>query len=307
LNAAGGNLGVSTVQLIVPLFIGWAIFPQQKAGIHLENAGLVWIPLIVLSTLGAMFFMNNLASARSNFKDQAVVAGRKDTWIMSFLYVGTFGSFVGYSAAFPLLLKTQFPEMTVNLAFLGALVGSAARPLGGKLADRFGGARVTFWNFALMAIASVGLLWALKQHDLPLFLAVFLCLFVTTGIGNGSTFRMIPVIFRNLHGRGAHRGAEALTTARRETAAVLGVASAVGALGGFFIPQAFAASIKAYGGPAVAVGYFLGFYLSCALVTRLRYQGPSSPERELIPFYAGPSEARPIRPAGAEPAPSDAE
>jgi NNP family nitrate/nitrite transporter-like MFS transporter len=209
-----------------------------------------------------------------------VVAQTRHTWIMAFLYIGTFGSFVGYSAAFPLLMKTQFPEVTTNLAFLGALVGSVARPLGGKLADRLGGSRVTFWNFVAMTVASLGLLRSLEQKNLPLFLFVFLVLFMTTGIGNGSTFRMIPVIFRTLHVREVANGggsndpevlAAALVVARRETAAVIGIAAAVGALGGYFIPRALGASIKATGGVATAVTYFVGFYIACALTTWWSY------------------------------------
>jgi NNP family nitrate/nitrite transporter-like MFS transporter len=272
LNAAGGNIGVSTVQLLVPIVIGYALLPGSTGALHLENAGLIWIPLIVLSALGAFFFMNNLTSARSNFKDQIVVAQQRHTWVMSFLYIGTFGSFVGYSAAFPLLMKTQFPEVTTNLAFLGALVGSVTRPLGGKLADRIGGARLTFWNFVAMTCSSIVLLWAVESHNLPAFLLVFLALFTTTGIGNGSTFRMIPVIFRTIHlkraaGQGPEAEAKALIAARRETAAVIGLAAAIGALGGYFIPRAFGASIKATGGPALAVTYFIAFYALCVATT----------------------------------------
>jgi NNP family nitrate/nitrite transporter-like MFS transporter len=273
LNAAGGNIGVSTVQLLVPIVVAYAILPGASAkGPHLENAGLMWLPLIVIATIGAALFMNNLTTAKSNFKDQVVVAQRPHTWIMSWLYIGTFGSFVGFSAAFPLLLKTQFPEVTANLAFLGALVGSVARPFGGKLADRLGGARVTFWNFVAMTSASLGLLYALQIHSFPAFLAVFLVLFMTTGIGNGSTFRMIPVIFRTYHlqkaaGRGAEAEATALLTARRETAAVIGFAAAIGALGGYFIPRSFGASIKATGSPSLAITYFVVFYLTCVGTT----------------------------------------
>src|SRR5947209_15036168 len=123
------------------------------------------MPLGVIAAAGAAKYMDNLASARSTFRDQVVIVRHKHTWIMSWLYIGTFGSFIGYSAAFPLLLKTQFPMVTANLAFLGPLVGSLARPLGGKLADRIGGARVTFWNFLVMGLAAFGVLYALDAHS----------------------------------------------------------------------------------------------------------------------------------------------
>ncbi len=274
LNAAGGNIGVSTVQLLVPLLVGYAILPgaAERKGPHLENAGLMWLPLIVIAAVGASLFMNNLTQARSNFKDQLAVAQRRHTWIMAWLYIGTFGSFVGFSAAFPLLMKTQFPDVTANLAFLGALVGSVARPLGGKLADRIGGAKVTFWNFVAMTMATVGLLIAIEQRSFPLFLTTFLVLFITTGVGNGSTFRMIPVIFRTYHlsrvsGAGAEAAERALAVARRETAAVIGVVAATGALGGYFIPRALGASIKATGGVSLAVSYFVAFYATCVATT----------------------------------------
>jgi NNP family nitrate/nitrite transporter-like MFS transporter len=266
------------VQLLIPIVLALPIFnlylakPQGPAHIYLQNAGLFWYPLIAISVVGAARYMNNLTSARSNFKDQLVVTRRKDTWIMSWLYVGTFGSFIGYSAAFPLLLKTQFPEMTMNLAFLGALVGSVARPLGGKLADRIGGARVTLWNFVAMGLATFGVIHFVHMHSFGGFLGTFLVLFVTTGVGNGSTFRMIPVIFRRqhlaaAHGQGAEAERAAMATARRESAAVLGFTSAVGACGGFLIPRSFGASIKATGGAEAALMGFLLFYVTCVALT----------------------------------------
>jgi len=273
LNAAGGNIGVSTVQLLVPIVVGYGLLPGSAGKkLHLENAGLLWLPFIALAAIGAFVYMNNLTSARSNFSEQVVVAQRRHTWIMAWLYIGTFGSFVGFSAAFPLLLKTQFPEVTSNLAFLGALVGSVSRPLGGKLADRIGGARVTFWNFVLMTLATFGLLYSLQVKDFALFMTAFLGLFITTGIGNGSTFRMIPVIFRTYHakrvqGQGEAALAEAMIVARRETAAVIGVVAGIGALGGYFIPRAFGASIKATGGATLAVSWFIAFYLTCVGTT----------------------------------------
>jgi NNP family nitrate/nitrite transporter-like MFS transporter len=276
LNAAGGNIGVSTVQLLVPIVVGVALLPGAGEGLHLENAALIWLPVIALAVGGAFFRMDNLSSARANLGDQLVVARRAHTWLLSFLYTGTFGSFVGFSAALPLLLKTEFPESTTNLAFLGALVGSVARPLGGKLADRLGGARLTFAMFAAMAVVGLGLLWSIQNHDLVSFLVSFLLLFMASGIGNGSTFRMIPTIFRELHLRAARATghiseSDALAKARRETAAVIGLASAIGALGGYFIPRQFGASIKATGGPGLAVTYFVGFYLICLGVTWFCY------------------------------------
>jgi NNP family nitrate/nitrite transporter-like MFS transporter len=279
LNAAGGNIGVSTVQLLVPILItmSWVnlgMGSPQGGGLYLQNAGLMWLPLIALATFGAASVMDNLSSARSTFKDQVMVTRNKHTWIMAFLYIGTFGSFIGYAAAFPLLLKTQFPEITANLAFLGALVGSVARPLGGRLADKIGGARVTFWNFVLMGLATLGVIVALNAHSFALFLTMFLALFITTGVGNGSTFRMIPAIFRqeNLRGvSGADAEARALVNARRDSAAVLGFSSAIGACGGYLIPRTFGASIAATGSAHTALTVFLAFYAVCIATTWWHY------------------------------------
>jgi NNP family nitrate/nitrite transporter-like MFS transporter len=274
LNAAGGNIGVSSVQFIAPMVIGIGAVAGRP---RLENIGLMWLPLIVIAAVGAFFFMDNLSSAKSNFADQVAVAKHKQTWIMAVLYIATFGSFVGYSAAFPLLIKTQFPEVTANLAFFGPLIGSIARPFGGYLADKLGGARVTFWNFVAMAVATLGVLHFVDAKNFAGFLAMFLTLFVTTGIGNGSTFRMIPVIFRTerlkaARGQGPEAEADALRHARRDSAAVLGLSSAIGALGGYFIPRSFGASIKATGGPSTALGCFLAYYLLCIGLTWWYYR-----------------------------------
>jgi NNP family nitrate/nitrite transporter-like MFS transporter len=266
LNAAGGNVGVSNVQLLVPLFLA--------GGAALSRAGRMWLVPIAIAAIGAWFSMDNLATARSPFASQVAVAKRKHTWVMAWLYVGTFGSFVGYSAAFPLLLKTQFPEVSANLAFLGALVGSVARPLGGKLADRLGGAKVTFWNFGAMALASIGVVYSISAHAFAPFLATFLLLFVTTGIGNGSTFRMIPTIFRAeaLTRFAAREGMDAaLARGRRDAAAAIGLTSAIGALGGYFVPRAFGASIKATGSVGPALAAFVAFYLTCLATTWWHY------------------------------------
>jgi MFS transporter, NNP family, nitrate/nitrite transporter len=275
LNAAGGNIGVSSVQLLTPILMGLGILNLYQAtpgpgGIYLQNAGLMWMLPLTIAVIGAYFFMNNLTSARSTFRDQVAIVKRKHTWIMSFIYIGTFGSFIGYSAAFPLLIKTQFPEITVGIAFLGPLVGSVSRPLGGLLADKIGGAIVTFWNFIAMAAATIGVLYFVDLKDFTGFLAMFLMLFITTGIGNGSTYRMIPSIFREakLQGvKGEEGRALALKAASIESAAALGFIGAIGACGGYLIPRGFGASIAATGTPHLALAVYLAFYAACIGLT----------------------------------------
>ncbi len=277
LNAAGGNIGVSGVQLLTPLLLGFGFVSLYQAtpiagGLYLQNAGLMWVLPLAIAVIGAYLFMNNLTSARSTFKDQLAIVGRKHTWVMSYIYIGTFGSFIGYSAAFPLLIKTQFPAVTVAIAFLGPLVGSLSRPLGGLLADKIGGAIVTFWNFIAMGAATIGVMYFVDIKDFAGFLAMFLILFVTTGIGNGSTYRMIPSIFREAKlreakGVGEAGRALAVKAAAIESAAALGFIGAVGACGGYLIPRGFGASIAATGGPHLALEVFLGFYVTCVALT----------------------------------------
>jgi MFS transporter, NNP family, nitrate/nitrite transporter len=277
LNAAGGNIGVSSVQLLTPILLGVGLVNLYQAtpgpgGVYLLNAGLMWLLPLAIAVFGAFFFMNNLSNAKSSFKDQLAIIPRRHTWIMSFLYIGTFGSFIGYSAAFPLLIKTQFPAITVGIAFLGPLVGSLSRPFGGLLADKVGGAIVTFWNFLAMGAATIGVLYFVNIKDFSGFLTMFLILFVTAGIGNGSTYRMIPSIFReeNLQkakGAGEAGRASALKIASIESAAALGFIGAIGACGGYLIPRSFGASIAATGSTQLAFEGFLAFYVICVAVT----------------------------------------
>jgi MFS transporter, NNP family, nitrate/nitrite transporter len=286
LNAAGGNIGVSSVQLLTPILMGVGLVNLYQAtpsagGVYLQNAGLMWLLPLLVAVIGAVFFMNNLTSARSTFKDQLAIVGRKHTWIMSYIYIGTFGSFIGYSAAFPLLLKTQFPTVTVGVAFLGPLLGSLSRPLGGLLADKVGGAIVTFWNFLAMGAATIGVMYFVNTKDFAGFLAMFLILFVTTGIGNGSTYRMIPSIFREqklreAKGSGDAGRALALKAAGIESGAALGFIGAVGACGGYLIPRGFGASIATTGGPHLALEIYLAFYASCLALTWFYYLRKSS-------------------------------
>src|SRR5271156_3763685 len=287
LNAAGGNIGVSSVQLLTPILMGIGLINLYQAspvaGVYLQNAGLMWMLPLAIALFGAIFFMNNLTSARSSFKDQLAIVKRKHTWIMSFIYIGTFGSFIGYSAAFPLLIKTQFPQVTIAIAFLGLLVGSLSRPLGGLLADKVGGAIITFWNFIAMAAATIGVLYFVGIKDFTGFLVMFLILFVTTGVGNGSTYRMIPSIFReeNLRkakGAGDAGRAAAMKTASIESGAAVGFIGAIGACGGYFIPSGFGQSIALTGGPQLALEIYLAFYVCCLALTWVCYLRKPSAE-----------------------------
>jgi MFS transporter, NNP family, nitrate/nitrite transporter len=286
LNAGIGNLGVSGMQFIVPIVIAASVFGPLGGGsqtletaagtreVWLQNAGFFWVPFIVIMAIVAWFGMNNLATARASFADQSVIFRRKHNWLMCWLYIGTFGSFIGYSAAFPRVIQTQFPEVDpLQFAFLGPLVGAAIRPVGGWMSDKFGGAAVTFWNFIVMALAAGGVIYFIRVGGEGSFLGfflMFLLLFLTTGIGNGSTFRMIPVIFLNQHSRGL-TDRDALLAARRnaerEASAVLGFTSAIGAYGGFFIPLAYGYSIQETGSPEIALWGFIAFYVTCIALT----------------------------------------
>jgi MFS transporter, NNP family, nitrate/nitrite transporter len=303
LNAGLGNLGVSLVQFVIPAVITAGIFgtlggePQtwtrgaEVRQMWLQNAGFIWVPFIALCALAAWFGMHDLATARAPFARQALIFRRKHTWIMCWLYLGTFGSFIGYSAGFPLLIQSQFPQANaLSYAWLGPLVGALIRPLGGWLADKLGGARVTLWNFAVMAAGVLGVIAFLPHGgqggSFYGFLAVFMLLFASSGIGNGSTFRMIPVIFMNEHLRGAAgRGAEAeeqaeeqaVREANSESAAVLGFSSAIGAYGGFFIPMSYGVSISMSGAPHAALFVFLVFYLVCIATTWWYYARRRAP------------------------------
>jgi NNP family nitrate/nitrite transporter-like MFS transporter len=301
LNAGLGNLGVSTVQFVVPLVITAGIFgslggdPQTwvKDGLSksmwLQNAGFIWVPFIIATTLAAWFGMNDIASAKASFKDQAIIFKRKHNWLMCWLYTGTFGSFIGYSAGLPMLTKILFPDVNpTQYAFLGPLVGALVRPLGGWLADKLGGARVTLWNFIVMICAVIGVLHFMPADGNPGefwgFLAMFMLLFLTTGIGNGSTFRMIPVIFMTerlcaAKGQGETAIALAKKDAAKEAAAVLGFSSAIAAYGAFFIPKCYGTAISLSGSPDAALYCFIGFYLSCIGLTWWYYarRGSATP------------------------------
>ena len=286
LNAGLGNLGVSVVQFVVPLVITMGLFgklggepamvaaPTGSAPLWLQNAGFFFVPFIVLSAFASWFGMNDIASAKASFSEQAVIFERRHNWIMCWLYTGTFGSFIGYSAGFPLLSKMLFPDVNaLTYAFLGPLVGALARSGTGWLADRQGGARVTVWVFALMMAGTAGVLWFIGIKDQPGafwgFFVSFLVLFFATGVGNASTFQMIPAISAREMAR-LMPDADPETRRRqaeKEAAAITGFTSAIAAFGAFFIPKGFGTSITLTGGAEAALWSFMAFYVTCLVIT----------------------------------------
>ena len=288
LNAGLGNLGVSAVQFVVPLVITAGVFgalggePQTwvkddvSKQMWLQNAGFIWVPFIILSTLAAWFGMNDLASAKASFNEQAVIFSRKHNWIMCILYLGTFGSFIGFAAGFPLLTKSQFPGIDpVKYAFLGPLVGALARPLGGWLSDKIkSGALITQIVFAGMIAAVIGVISFLPANgeggNFWGFFACFIALFALTGLGNGSTFMQVPVILLNMHQQFAKQGLvseeQARLNATKEGAAVIGFTAAFAAYGGFFIPKSYGTSIDLTGSVNAALIGFIVFYVVCLVL-----------------------------------------
>ena len=262
LNAAGGNIGVAVAQKIIPLIV------VAGGGVALSRAGLFYVPLAIVAAVCAFLFMNNLTEAKADVKPVLQSLRHADTWIMSLLYIGTFGSFIGYSAAFPTLLKAVFDrgDIALTWAFLGALIGSIARPLGGKLADRIGGARITAVSFVMLAIGAAAALWSVRAVNLPVFFAAFMFLFVATGIGNGSTYRMISKIFR-VKGEDAGGDPDMMVFMRRQAAGALGIISSVGAFGGFIVPLAYAWSKAQFGNIQPALQFYVVFFILLLAVT----------------------------------------
>jgi MFS transporter, NNP family, nitrate/nitrite transporter len=344
LNAGLGNLGVSAMQFLIPWAITFGMFgalggdPQplgqgpDAASMWIQNAGLVWVPLLVLATVMAFFFMNNLPfhkvgstavavgkylwltvlgfagtavavflliipwggfpellktfiivivavlitlggmrfltprETKESLDEQFGIFNLKHNWIMTYLYVMTFGSFIGYSNAFPKLIDDVFGVIRVGdqagqatglssaaFIWIGAGVGALIRPVGGWLADKMGGARVTHWDTIIMIASTLGAGYYVSlamespdptQYFIP-FLLIFIVLFATTGIGNGSTFRMIGVIFD-----------------KDQRGPVLGWTSAIAAYGAYLIPKIFAGQIQA-GTPQNALYGFAGYYATC--------------------------------------------
>jgi MFS transporter, NNP family, nitrate/nitrite transporter len=295
LNAGGGNIGVAMIQIVGLLVIATA----GNRSPHWVCA--VYLVLLSIAAVGAALFMDNLTNQRTNGRSMIQVMAHRDSWLISLLYIGTFGSFIGYSFAFGQVLQTSFlanlsyghpvtPAMTAQaslhaaqIAFVGPLLGSLSRPPGGWLSDRIGGGKVTLYTFVAMVAATGWLVTAGEIGDakkaapsgaiLAAYVIGFVALFILSGIGNGSTYKMIPSIFdAKAQGMDALSPVEKADWSRRMAGALIGIAGAIGALGGVGINVVLRAS---YLSPAksatMAFWVFLCCYVLCAVITWFAY------------------------------------
>lgn len=294
LNAGGGNIGVPVIQLVGLLVIATA----GNRAPHLVCA--VYLVFIAIAAVGAALFMDNLTNQRTNAKSMVEVMGHRDSWLIALLYIGTFGSFIGFSFAFGQVLQINFlaglakggaatPAMSAaaslhaaQIAFLGPLLGSLSRPVGGWLSDRIGGGKITLYTFAAMIVSAGGLVAAGMIDDstpgaptggtMIAYVVGFVLLFILSGIGNGSVYKMIPSIFEAKAHSLDGVWADAAAWSRRMSGALIGVAGAIGALGGVGINLVLRASyLSAAKSATMAFWVFLAFYVLCALITWFAY------------------------------------
>jgi NNP family nitrate/nitrite transporter-like MFS transporter len=283
LNAGGGNIGVPVIQLVGLLVIA------MVSNTAPEIVCAIYLVLIALAAIGAAMFMDNLGNQRSNLGAMAEALRYKHSWVMSFLYIGTFGSFIGFSFAFGQVLQINFLAGGDNaaqaslhaaqIAFVGPLLGSISRPFGGRLSDRIGGGKVTLYTFIAMIFAAGilvtagmiddGMAGAAAGGQMTAYVVGFILLFILSGLGNGSTYKMIPSIFEaKSQGKDDWSREDKAAWSRSMSGALIGFAGAVGALGGVFINIVLRASYVGEAKSATnAFWVFLGFYVICAIVT----------------------------------------
>lgn len=295
LNAGGGNVGVAVIQLVGLLVIATV----GNRSPHLVCAA--YLVLVALAAVGASMFMNNLTNQRTDARSMLEVLAHRDSWLISLLYIGTFGSFIGFGFAFGQVMQISFlaglshggpvtAAMTAQaslhaaqIAFIGPVLGSLSRPLGGWLSDRIGGGRVTLYTFGAMILAAGWLVAAGEIDDatagppsgttMVAVIAGFIALFILSGMGNGSTYKMIPSIFE-AKSRGLHElpVSEQKAWSLRMSGALIGIAGAIGALGGVGVNVALRASyLSAAKSATMAFWVFLGFYVLCAAITWFAY------------------------------------
>ncbi len=283
LNAGGGNIGVPVIQLIGLLVI--ATLGNEYASLICA----IYLMLIAITGLGAALYMDNLRNQKADLSDMVTALKVPQSWAIAFLYIGTFGSFIGYSFAFGQILQISFKAggdtaaqaalHAAQIAFIGPLLGSLARPYGGKWADRIGGSRVALVTFGAMMAAAALVIGASTVADgnggvaggavMAVLVIGFVALFVLSGIGNGAVTKIIPSVFdaksRSLDLSPADRAAWSQNT----SGALIGFVGAIGALGGVGINLVLRSSYASTNSATTAFWVFLAFYVVCAAVTWL--------------------------------------
>jgi len=295
LNAGGGNIGVPVVQLVGLLVI--ATLGNRRP----EVVCAIYLVLLAVASIGAALFMDNLDHQTANPRAMLEVLRHRDSWFISLLYIGTFGSFIGFGFAFGQVLNQTFlagmtggaaptPAQTsaaslhaAQIAFIGPLLGSVSRVWGGKLADRRGGAAVTLWTFVGLTVAGVLVTLAARSDDVTAGAATglqltgliggFVLLFVLSGIGNGSVYKMISALFEARSASIPRPAVELTAWSRSMAGALIGIAGAIGALGGVLINLGLRASYQGAGHSATAAFVvFTLFYVGAATLTKVRYR-----------------------------------
>lgn len=269
IQAGVGNFGVSIVQFVTPWIIGFALAgsllgapqvagsaPQAANPIWLQNATAIYVPFIAVFGIASWLMLRSVP-VRANFGEQLDIFGMKHGLFMTFLYVGTFGTFSGLAATFPLLIQKLYGPLPgapdpLAYAFLGPLIGSAARVFAGPLADRLGGARVTQWSFIGLLVSAIAITFftaPTSMAEFPYFVAAMLSLFFFAGIGNASTFKQMPMIFPP-----------------RQAAGVIGWTSAMAAFGPFACGLMLGYALDWFGSFNAFFYWAALFYLVCAAI-----------------------------------------
>ena len=282
LNAGGGNLGVPIVQLVGLLVIATAGNRQPYW------VCAVYLVLLAIAAIGAALYMDNLQDYQIQLSTMRAVLSERHTWVIALLYIGTFGSFIGFSFAFGQVLQINFLASgqktaqaslhAAQIAFLGPLLGSLSRVYGGRLADRVGGGRVTLGVFCSMIVAAgilIGASTFVTHHGagpapaamMIGYVAGFIALFILSGIGNGSVYKMIPTIFEARSHSLQLGETERRQWSRSMAGALIGLTGAIGALGGVGVNLALRQSYLSNGSATAAFWAFAVFYVGAAVLT----------------------------------------
>jgi NNP family nitrate/nitrite transporter-like MFS transporter len=267
-----GNFGVTIAQFTIPLVIGFSLLGTSEkstgttaGALHIENAAFIWIPFILVCTAAIWFGTEDYAAQPKTFASQLVAGKRLHTWVLSFLYFLTFGCFVAMGASLPLIIKEVFANAPhgapkpLLFAPWAAAVATVMRPIGGWLADKFGAGLITSISIGTMAVGGFSLSGFLQPDQFSGFFAVILIICAAAGLGNGSVFKIIPLVLA------------------KEAGAGIGIISCLGALGGFVPPLLLGWTMDNLASPAWAYTGMALFALICLIVNIWFYHRRASP------------------------------